>query len=605
MLDAELSLEAGMPFDLRWLERRQGAHCVLVIAPHGGRRIGPPGAAAAHPKVNDLYTAAIGREIARRLDAWALINRSLDRNRLDANRIDQLLARAPEFLEMTAADVGAILARHARAVVLLIHGWNVIEPRVDLGLGRANFGADAEQATQAFVSARAQFIEGPLTRLARDLAEAGIQPSFGMRYPGAQPQNLLQAFTGRHQQSGVLALETLAAAASCGRIEAVQIELALSVRKPGLLRQRAIAAICAAFGPGMLDYAGLPAGDSRRSSSLAGPLRVQSRAPCRSSLPRPVRPRFGLEFYDPRAGAGGLLNFDLDTGVAGGRLVLFLSSRKTALFTTEAVPALGKDTITLGALRLRRRGRTVEGRFRGPLVVLSDGRDYLDLERALGRCRLWRQASLDLRFAPWSVRWARADSWWREIFRSRSAWREPALPGWASAGPAFGRVSGCLERGNRRIPIDGWARLGLSLTSAGGQVFRERFSFWTCLAGQGQTMAVEARQIATSAGRQAAASLFTEAGLTPLSLQRLCARAAGSQHALAERISVALRRLPAEPGGSGARLVVEGQGRTHMTARRPGPGGKSFLTTFGFAVFQADGMRGVGLFEHSSLCAGA
>src|SRR5271156_623896 len=112
-----------------WLEVVGGAAPILLIAPHGGRA-GPAARATLHPKVNDLETAAITRELAHRIGAAALINAAMDRNELDCNRLSQIAAKAPWLLDLIANQVAAIVERHGRAAVLLIHGWNVIEPRV-------------------------------------------------------------------------------------------------------------------------------------------------------------------------------------------------------------------------------------------------------------------------------------------------------------------------------------------------------------------------------------------------------------------------------------------------------------------------------------------
>jgi len=49
----------------------------------------------------------------------------MDRNRIDCNRLSQIIERAPWLLEMIADRVDAIVATHGRVTVLLIHGWNI------------------------------------------------------------------------------------------------------------------------------------------------------------------------------------------------------------------------------------------------------------------------------------------------------------------------------------------------------------------------------------------------------------------------------------------------------------------------------------------------
>ncbi|HEY2525342.1 MAG TPA: hypothetical protein VGI29_09815, partial [Candidatus Binataceae bacterium] len=134
-------VHGAIPFDAtaaarrpRWLKEIDGDTPVFFIAPHGGHA-GPAARATVNPKVNDLHTAEITRELAARLGAGALINAGMDRNRLDLNRLSQVMSAAPWMLELIATRLERIAARHGRAVVLLIHGWNVIEPRVDVGIG--------------------------------------------------------------------------------------------------------------------------------------------------------------------------------------------------------------------------------------------------------------------------------------------------------------------------------------------------------------------------------------------------------------------------------------------------------------------------------------
>src|SRR5215472_3045910 len=100
-----------------WLEIVEGAAPILLIAPHGGRA-GAAARAILHPKVNDLETAEITRQIAARLRARALINTAMDRNEIDCNRLSQISARAPWLLELIAEQVSAIVRSAGRATVL-------------------------------------------------------------------------------------------------------------------------------------------------------------------------------------------------------------------------------------------------------------------------------------------------------------------------------------------------------------------------------------------------------------------------------------------------------------------------------------------------------
>src|SRR5205809_1104850 len=85
--------------------------------------------------MNDLHTASLTAELAALLGGAALINEAQDRNDIDLNRVSEANQRAPWFLERLADMVDAAVRRHGRATLLALHGWNVVQPVVDLGLG--------------------------------------------------------------------------------------------------------------------------------------------------------------------------------------------------------------------------------------------------------------------------------------------------------------------------------------------------------------------------------------------------------------------------------------------------------------------------------------
>ncbi len=215
-----------------WLEVIEGDAPILLIAPHGGRA-GAASRATLHPKVNDLETAAIARDLTHRLGSAAMINAGMDRNEIDCNRLSQIVARAPWILDEIADHMDRIIARHGHATVLLIHGWNVIEPRIDFGLGLRHGNGILRPPAGAHVSASNEFIQGPVAALFASLDASGIIPTFGLRYPGGASQNLLQAFTERHAASEVVALQRLAQLAARGAIDALQLEMSVAVRLAG------------------------------------------------------------------------------------------------------------------------------------------------------------------------------------------------------------------------------------------------------------------------------------------------------------------------------------------------------------------------------------
>src|SRR6202158_5985620 len=102
-----------------WLEVIDSDSPLLLIAPHGGRAE-PRTRALLNPKVNDLHTADITRTLALRLGASALINAGMDRNRLDCNRLSQIIENAPWLLEMIADRLAGVVARHGSAVLPVV-----------------------------------------------------------------------------------------------------------------------------------------------------------------------------------------------------------------------------------------------------------------------------------------------------------------------------------------------------------------------------------------------------------------------------------------------------------------------------------------------------
>ena len=245
LMDGESVREFTASDPAPWLEVIDRSSPILLIAPHGGRAEtafrGP------NPKVNDLHTAEITRTLADRFGASALVNFAMDRNRLDCNRMGQVAERAPWLLEIIAGRVEEMVASHGRAIVLLIHGWNIIEPRVDFGLGARLRKGRLVPAGHGHISAGDEFINRTVVAIAERLRAGGIAPDFGVRYPAGGFHNLLQVFTARHLESPLPALRRLATIAATGAIDAVQLELSVAVRMPGSMRDCALDAISAAF----------------------------------------------------------------------------------------------------------------------------------------------------------------------------------------------------------------------------------------------------------------------------------------------------------------------------------------------------------------------
>jgi hypothetical protein len=569
-----------------WLEALNGDAPILLIAPHGGRA-GPASRATLHPKVNDLHTADITRELCERLGAAAIINAGMDRNRLDLNRLSQVMRETPWILEMILERLEDIIARHRRAVVLLIHGWNVIEPRVDLGVGLKSADGALRPARGAHVSASDAFINETLIEFTERLRQGGIKPSFGLRYPGGGADNLLQAFSQRHAMSPDSTLRRLASFSARGALEAVQLELSVALRLPGRLRAEALDAIAGSFSPRrQLSVASATRISIQRADGLAasgGPRRA------RQNTPGPPM-RIGLEFYDPAAMVGAMVSFDLGPAAAGARVMALIGRERIALFTAEGRVDRTPDALALGPLKLIVQGPRLAFEFRGPAVVVEDGTSYLSVERALSRGSLHDRMELRAEFAPWQS--ALADARPADLLDQIM---NPEL----SAQAIFGRVTARLSMGGMERDLEAVARAGRSFTGLGGGSFCTRRMIWAAFPDGGAPHAIEAREIQRDGGVENAAARILSGGRWADGIARRLKLEPLAPSRPPERISALL-----EPA-NGADLAIGGEMRSFMMLSRPGPAQSRILTSLGFAAFVLGEHVGAGMFEYSERIAEA
>ncbi len=573
--DAELSRAT---FDRSWLEEIDGRSPVLLVAPHGGTA----DLNARHllnPKVNDLHTAEITREFARRIGASALINTALDRNSVDLNRMAQLLAHAPWFLELIAARVRSIAARHGRAVVLLIHGWNVIAPRLDIGIGLRRHGVELRPAGSARVSASDDFIHGPLARLGERLAESAIPASFGLRYPAGGAQNLLQAFTDRHLEDDVPALSELSAMAARGAIEAAQLELSVALRIPGSFRERCIEAMVECFG-------NPPRGDSTSAPARLHVIRtpeVRSAMPARRPPAAAPPGRVGIEFFDPRSRVGAMASFDLGPGGVGARIMVLLPGGRVALFTNEGRSRLDGTRASLGPLAFEARGHRLGLRFHGPMVIVPDATSYLRLERALASARLEESAEIEIELEPYPDEHEP-----RAMFRENGGQWDPV------AMSAFGTFTGEIRADGIKCALGGFGRAGTSFTGLGPLRFTSRRMLWACFAREtAEPLALEIRTH-TDGGESehASARIMNDAGWSACEVARVELETR-SVSAPPEHLSATFTE-----NGAPARTIV-GKVENFVPLSRPGPANTRIFTSLGFARFRLGSHEGGGLFEYS------
>jgi hypothetical protein len=566
------ALEPSIAAPEPWLEIIEGDSPLLLIAPHGGRA-GKAAQATLHPKVNDLHTAEITRELAARLHASALINSAMDRNLIDCNRIPQLAERAPWVLEIIAQRLAAMVERFGRATVLLVHGWNIIEPRVDFGLGVRTYGRELRPAGSARVSANDDFINGPLLSLAAKLRAAGITATFGLRYPAGGIHNLVQAFTERHRESSLSPLSRISAIGARGVVDAAQLELSVSVRLLGPFRQRCVEAIAQTF-------SGPPQAAAPSDSNLSivrTPL-----ASRRVSTTAPVR--VGMEFYDAASGIGAMASFDLGTPGFGARIMMLLGERRVILCTCEGTTKRADDRLSLGPLSLAIRGSSLVLEFAGTAVVVPDGSTYLSIERALATGILDPRARVTLE-VPLSGDGPDP----AVLFGHR------ALDGAArNIAPVFSIASGEATLEGRHYSLQASTRAGVSFTGLGPQKFNERRMIWALVHGNEQAQdAIELRRIdGDSETEQQIARLFSDGNWSTLTLTSLAIEA-GAPESMPHRLEATV----AASAGDSFNLL--GTPIAFVPLSRPGLDGSRIYTSLGFGTFKWGTRSASGMFEYS------
>ncbi|MGA6973080.1 MAG: hypothetical protein WBY93_15710 [Candidatus Binatus sp.] len=563
-----------------WLEVIDCDSPLLLSAPHGGRAE-PRTRSLLNPKVNDLHTADITRGLAARLGASALINVAMDRNRLDCNRVSQIIERAPWLLEMIAERVDAIVARHGHVTVLLIHGWNIIEPRLDFGLGLRSAGGELRPPGSACVSACDGFINGPLAGLAERLRHHGIKPTYGMRYPGGGLQNLLQAFTARHRESPNAPLRSISEISMRGVVDAAQLELSVALRMPGDLRARcedAIAEVFSANGaephaartPIVVNRAPRPAvakSEIGAAATVAAPGRV------------------GIEFYDPAARFGAMASFDVGGAGMGARIMMLFDGHRAALFTAEGRPARSASAVTHGPLSLTRDGDSIVLAFHGPAVIVPDATAYLSIERALASGRLDCAAEVDVRF---EIDRAGGEFDFDRILASSGAPQDAP-----SSSAAFGRIAGQVRLDGATRTVRGFARAGMSFTGLGPQKFTTRRMIWASFDDEEAPRALEARAVATAdAPANQSARILGVGGWSPCELGDLTIETPSVEEP-PHRILACLKRA------DGSLCEIEGDVECFIPLSRPGPEQSRIYTSLGFASFRIGAHRGAGMFEYS------
>jgi hypothetical protein len=529
-----------------WCELVRGDGPVLLVAPHGGRRPRvDPAAPPPNLKVNDVYTAELTRELASRLDATAVINHGCDRNQLDLNRVSQVRRRAPWFLQLLRDQIEKVLATHGQAEVLFVHGWNVGQPKCDIGIGATETGQGLLASNGGRLTVTKDYLDARIASLRAALGACDIDTFLGVRYPASHPNNFLQVFTNRGEAEVHSPIEEqFARWARDGVVQALQLELGVPLRWPGIWRERLVECLAAEF----RTYPRAPSlGNSARPERVEGRV-SNSHAHLEEQGESPSRRATSLQFYDPVADIGlmsGIGPIGKDTVAA--RLLLFRGGQRVALFTGERTPP---DNLIVEPLQFEIDDEVTTLRFTGPILHLEDGREYLDLEAAFAASTLG-EVEVELRFVAAAV---------------------------DASGAAFGRIEGWVDLGDERRAISAGAYANAaSARSAlhdGHTVLAADFG--------------EGRGLLASIGDAGASRIIEFQG------GRVCEIEAA---ATAPRIDATLE----------VTLAVEGAIRATPLSRMEilrSLGARGYArVTFGTAVFRSKDREGHGLYEFARLVA--
>ena len=356
-----------------------------MVAPHGGYR--HPSELPAEPRrtgrrmrINDLHTADTAALIAESLGGSLLVNHSMDRNRLDLNRITQVRSRAPWFLEALARLIAEAADTHEEVWVLVVHGWNINQSRCDLGVG-ANLERSAS-IDPSKLTVSVDFTRNVLESL-RHHPDPLLHFTRGDRYPARHRNNLLQIFRRDGSRCDELP-DSLAATIRDGRCQAVQLELGIPLRWPGEQRDHLVGALTQT----LLQ----PSATSPRSAETT---RARRSEQSDLELPYCQAPQ-SLQVFDADSGVAVLASVDSFAAARAvfGRVAIFLPDGRVALYTGEArnLADLGRDGPVF-----RSNGRTLHMSFDGSVLLTPDGDCYIDLEYALGKGTL-ESARIELNY---------------------------------------------------------------------------------------------------------------------------------------------------------------------------------------------------------------
>ena len=352
-----------------WIQIQRGTSPLVLLAPHGGRRV-----VARQPgqhKVNDLHTADVAEALAARTGATTIVNGIRDRNELDLNRIAQVREHAPWLPTLLAEVLEHEVARAGHVTLLVIHGWNIGQPACDVGIGLVERAGTLEAARTGAPTVSRRFLEETLPKLQLGAEAAGIAVTVGARYPAAHPNNLMQLFTAAYAQDPDPAIRRLGTLAAAGQLDAAQLELGIPLRWPGTMRERVIDVLVGTLHD-------VPHADAAASSRPP----IPNRLACRGR----VTERRALQFV--HEDLFGLSAIEIgEAGSVGGRLLLSTAAGTVTLFTGELGDRTGPRW-HIPPLRYEEDGTRWRLHFRGDVLTFGSLEPFLDLENGLADGRL-------------------------------------------------------------------------------------------------------------------------------------------------------------------------------------------------------------------------
>lgn len=399
------AFESGLP---DWMLFVPGRVPVVLVAPHGGRR--PPWAPVQDSiKVNDLHTAELTRELAAHTGSYALINHAHDRNTLDLNRVNQVKTRAVWFLDALVELSSELLERHTALRIFFIHGWNVVQPVCDVGVGLRQRGSRLVKAGKGQPTLDVPFFSQVVLPFCRAARVRQLDVAIGRRYAGADKNNFLQVFSSRYLDDESPQVRRLAELTVTGRVNAAQLELGVGLRWPGADRERFVETFRHTLGnslqgdapPSLVPVAAASSVPSRDFSGLRVTTAPDSEPTYDSLLPwswEGGSNRLALHFHDPYSGLGvmGGVEFDTAAPVHAGRLLLSLGGTEMVLFTGEDASGADRGRVRVGRFEWQRRADGLSIRYRGTLMRFAHPQAFIRLEDGLASSWL-EPAEVDLR----------------------------------------------------------------------------------------------------------------------------------------------------------------------------------------------------------------